>query len=208
MPWWYDMLATCICCYACRPPEPPLKSSLRKTWRRRGWSFWSLYAFAFLNLISWNCRKSFFSQQVSTPINTEISACCTICRNWAISPRFKLTWRIRAWQQRRRWNCYRRWWTWWDCRIFMESFWMNLTLYAEGHFFFEMMVTDVIEMVGMFFLGFLIFGGREEQTWGPDVPIPTRGWTMPLECVAHGWNHFANVSCSILVTICTVILFL
>ena len=54
----------------------------------------------------------FFSQQVSTPINTEISACCKICRNWAISPRFKLTWRIRAWQQRRRWNCYRRWWTW------------------------------------------------------------------------------------------------
>ena len=72
----------------------------------------------FLNLISWNCRKSFFSQQVSTPINTEISACCTICRNWEISPRFKLTWRIRAWQQRRKWNSWRlaaeieifRWW--------------------------------------------------------------------------------------------------
>ena len=41
---------------------------------------------------------------------------------------------------------------------------MNLTFYAEDHFFFEMMVTDVIEMVGMFFLGFLIFGGGEEQT--------------------------------------------
>ena len=139
---------------------------------------------------------------MSTPINTESSACCTICRNWEISPRFKLTWRIRAWQQRRRWNCYRRWWTWSDCRIFMEDFWMNLTLYAESHFFFEMMVTDVIEMVGTVFLGFLIFGGREEQTWGPDVTIPTRGWTMPLECVAHGCNHFANVSCSILVPIC------
>ena len=69
-----------------------------------------------------------------------------------------------------------------------KTFWMNLTFFAEKHFFFEMMVTDVIEMVGMFFLGFLIFGGREEQTWGPDVTIPTRGWTMPLECVAHGCN--------------------
>ena len=76
------------------------------------WRFCSLYVFIFLNLMSWNCREPFFSQLLSTPINTEISACCTICRNWEISARFKLTWRIRAWQQRRRWNCYRRWWTW------------------------------------------------------------------------------------------------
>ena len=85
---------------------------------------------------------------MSTPINTEISACCTICINRAISPRFKLTWRIRAWQQRRKWNCYRRWWTWSGLQniygtLLNESY---FTLYAEGHFLFEMMVTDVIEL--------------------------------------------------------------
>ena len=70
------------------------------------------YVFDFCWIWSLEIVGFLLSQQVSTPINTEISACCTICRNWAISPRFKLTWRIRAWQQRRKWNCYRRWWAW------------------------------------------------------------------------------------------------
>ena len=42
-------------------------------------------------------------------------------QNGEISPRFKLNWKIRAWQQRRKWNCYRRWWTWWDCRRLVEN---------------------------------------------------------------------------------------
>ena len=37
---------------------------------------------------------------------------------------------------------------------------MNLTFYAENHFLFEMMVTDVIEMVGMFFCFFFDFWRR------------------------------------------------
>ena len=41
---------------------------------------------------------------------------------------------------------------------------MNLTFYAEGHFFFEMMVTDVIEMVGISFCFWFSDFWRQRRT--------------------------------------------
>ena len=111
MPWWYDMLANVWVATPVGRQNRPWKAAWGRLEEGVALVFVLCLCLIFLNLNSRNCRI-FFSQQVSTLSKTEISACCTICRNWAISPRFKLTWRIRAWQQRRRWNCYRRWWTW------------------------------------------------------------------------------------------------
>ena len=105
----------------------------------------------------------FFSQQVSTPINTEISACGTICRNWAISPRFKLTWRIRAWQQRRRWNCYRRWWAWSGLQNIYSQAFEWILLYMQRTISYLKLWLMRLKWLECFFFGFSDFW-RQRRT--------------------------------------------